>query len=436
MAENGEQADLPVLIIGAGCSGLALANGLRQHNIPCKVFERDAALTARNARDWGMACHWAAPALASLVGAAKWGRIGEALVDPHLPVRDVDHIKVINGRTGAAESELAFANFHRVLRSRLRALLAEDVDVSFGRALARVEYAADGRSVTAHFADGAVERGRLLVGADGSQSAVRAALLGPGPAALKRLQFAATFVTASFAREQARFLRAYHPLLSVVLHPDDMVGMLAILDAAAGDDKPEAWRFSFYISWRSSPEEQAAEVAAGMGARDRLRQLKVLSAQFADPLRSCCDWVPDDLEEVYWGGVANWDPSLPEHEWDNHGGLVTLLGDAAHPMTYHRGQGLNHAIADAAKLVEQLLEKDRPQRERIDAYEREMRARGGEEVRLSEMNSFMLHDWSRVAQSPLMKRGLSRGGGSGNGGGGGGNTAAAAESDGGGAAAG
>lgn len=57
---------------------------------------------------------------------------------------------------------------------------------------------------------------------------------------------------------------------------------------------------------------------------------------WAEPLRSAYDWVGDDVKTVYYGQLSNWDPSLPEHKWDNRGGLVTLAGDAAHPMTYRK----------------------------------------------------------------------------------------------------
>lgn len=39
-----------------------------------------------------------------------------------------------------------------------------------------------------------------------------------------------------------------------------------------------------------------------------------------------------------------------------------------------------------------------------------MRARTGEEVRLSEMNSSMVHDWSKLLESPLLKMRLAKGG--------------------------
>ncbi|KAI1504133.1 hypothetical protein F5X99DRAFT_416705 [Biscogniauxia marginata] len=499
MSENDEQAQLPVLIIGAepsshpGICGLALAHGLHNNNIPYKVLEKDPSLSspprgAKVARDWAIACHWAVPTLASLLGPRKWSRNHEADIDPTAAAaaatagdRRSDPIKVINGRTGAVENEIpSSADFRRFVRSRLRALIAGEEDdagvrgeggeeeeeeeedvrlrVRYGKKLVRVSYGEGGAgpaaTVTAHFADGTAETGRLLVGADGSQSVVRQLVVVPGAGAgaeLKRLPFGATFVNATFARERALWLRSFHPVINVVLHPGDMVGMLGVLDAS-DPGRPESWRFSFYISWRLSPEELEREDAerslerGGGGGDDDgenedgdededeewairrrrerraewLRAAKEKSRLFAEPLRSCYDWLDDDHEEVYYSRVANWDPSLPEHRWDNHGGLVTLAGDAAHPMTYHRGQGLNHALADAGKLVELLAKAEHDhcssQEDLVRAYEAEMRARAGEEVRQSETNTAMLHDWSRVQQSPLLRRGMQFGSGGGGGG--------------------
>lgn len=73
-----------------------------------------------------------------------------------------------------------------------------------------------------------------------------------------------------------------------------------------------------------------------------------------------------------------------------------------------RGQGLNHSISDAGKLVT-LLASEPEQKSAIEKYEDEMKARAGEEVRISVMNTAMLHDWEKVMKSPLMQAGLKKG---------------------------
>ncbi|KAK8065680.1 fad nad-binding domain-containing protein [Apiospora hydei] len=308
-------------------------------------------------------------------------------------------------------------NFYRLLRSRFRAFMAEDIDVTWGKKLVDVSYSSDpeeevdGHStVTAHFADGTSATGRLLLGADSSNSRVRALLLGPERARLHRLSIAATFIDCSFTREQALYLRRTHPLVNLIVHPDGMMGMLAALDCTDAS-RPETWRFAFYISWRTSAAEQDAEAASGQwGPRERLAQAKEKSLAFADPMRSAYAWMPDDLETVYYTPNGNWDPSMPDHKWDNHGGCITLVGDSAHPMTYHRGQGLNHAIDDAGHIVKLLAKQgNRPLSAVIGEYEAEMRPRAGEEVRLSEMNSYMLHDWDKLSHSPFMTANLTKG---------------------------
>ena len=44
----------------------------------------------------------------------------------------------------------------------------------------------------------------------------------------------------------------------------------------------------------------------------------------------------------------------------------------------------------------------------IAKYEEEMKARGGEEVRISAMNTRMLHDWNLILQSPVFRAGMAQ----------------------------
>ncbi|KAI1477939.1 FAD/NAD(P)-binding domain-containing protein [Daldinia eschscholtzii] len=414
MAGNDQQADLPILIIGGGCNGLILAHALNRNGIRSIVFERDETIVSRRVY-WGIGLHWATALLESLLGEERWKHIDQAMVDPYMKPAPVEYMPILNGKTGELLAKKPVENLRRVLRSRLRTFAAEELpDLRLGKKLERISYAEDGKSVTAHFADGTSETGRLLIGADGSQSRVRRELVGPERAAVKRLPLVATFITASFPADYAVSLRkiANNALVSLWPHPDNMCGALTLMDGI-DKDHPENWRYTSYVAWQCSPEEQAAEVAAGMSIRDRLRQAKEKSKAFSNPIRRCFELLPDDHEEVYWFGLSNWDPSLPEHKWDNHNGLVTLVGDAAHPMTFHRGQGLSHGLVDLFNLVKLLTNPEgRSQAELIDAYEAEMRPRAGEEVQLSETNSIMLHDGPRITESPMVKRGLSYGSGS------------------------
>lgn len=107
--------------------------------------------------------------------------------------------------------------------------------------------------------------------------------------------------------------------------------------------------------------------------------------------------------------IAIWEP-IP---WDNHGGRVTLAGDAAHSMTFHRGQGLNNCIRDAKELVDAIvcsvtsLENVNPSpiSETIATYEKSMISRGAAEVRLSKEQTEKEHDWEEFQTSPIMKIG-------------------------------
>lgn len=54
-----------VLIIGAGVTGLALAQGLKKAGIPCVIYEKNESLDTR--RNWGFAVHWGLEALEKLL---------------------------------------------------------------------------------------------------------------------------------------------------------------------------------------------------------------------------------------------------------------------------------------------------------------------------------------------------------------------------------
>lgn len=353
-----------------------------------------------------MGLHWGAPVLKSLMPDEWWSHIQSLQVDPHVPTKDVDTLSFIQGDTGDTMAAFTFGPFYRLRRSKLRDLLARDLDIRYNKRLSDIAYSTDGTSVTAHFSDGTSETGRLLIGADGARSTARQCLLGSRIGAINRLPYAATFIQRKFTREQALHLRQFHPLFLACAHPDNNFAFFGMQDAADPDD-PSSWTFFFYISWYSSLEEQDA--TADWTDAQRLTQQKELSKKFCDPWRSAYEWTPDDAP-VWYMGLTDWDPGREGHRWDNHGGLITMVGDAVHPMTYQRGQGLNHSITDAGQLRDVLVkvQEGGDRKELISAFEEEMIKRGGGEVRDSTTNTILLHDWEKVKQSPFFTKGMKK----------------------------
>jgi 2-polyprenyl-6-methoxyphenol hydroxylase-like FAD-dependent oxidoreductase len=370
------------------------------------VYEKDASRTARD-RDWNMGFHWALPLFKRLIGEVSWDEVFEiAQVDPNCPPTAKDALTFVNASTGETINIVQAPFFHRLRRSVLREFLSREVDVKYGKALADVDFSNES-SITAKFADGTSVSGSLIIGADGPRSTVRSLLLGPS-AAPNPLPFVATYIQAKYTKEQALFLRSFHPLYLAGVHPDNKFCFFGVQDAP-DPEKPEDWTFFFYISFQSSVAEQME--AKTWPNEKHLAKAKGYATTFCEPWKSASAWLPDN-HPVWQINFSEWDPRTPEHTWETHDGRMTLAGDAAHVMTVQRGQGMNHSIADAAGLVDAVVKWHAgglDAQSAIAEYEKEMKARAGEEVLQCAINSEMLHDWKRFEQSPVMQKGMNKG---------------------------
>ena len=156
-----------VVIIGAGIGGLCLAQGLRKAGIPVQVYERDTRPGSR----------WEGYRIAiNADGAtALEARLPDPLWRAFLATSGTGGpFTVLNSRLDPLfqrpeDDDARFA----VDRATLRRLLLAGLDdvVHFG---ARFDhYRVEGERVTGTFTDGRTATGDLLVGADGTGSAVR-----------------------------------------------------------------------------------------------------------------------------------------------------------------------------------------------------------------------------------------------------------------------
>jgi 2-polyprenyl-6-methoxyphenol hydroxylase-like FAD-dependent oxidoreductase len=87
---------------------------------------------------------------------------------------------------------------------------------------------------------------------------------------------------------------------------------------------------------------------------------------------------------------------------------MTLCGDAAHPMTPHRGQGLNNALQDASNFVAAMkrIVGGEGMQKVVDEYDKEMLERGTAEMGVSLKQTLFIHNWETLMQSPMVKVGM------------------------------
>jgi flavin-dependent dehydrogenase len=132
-----------VVIVGAGISGLLLAQYLQKSGIPFRIFERDTDFATRGV-GWGLTLHWSLPALKILLPYELFGRLPEAYVDrvaveqeqaSTFPFFDLSTGELKASTPNAPESQRI-----RVSREKLRLLLASGIDIQVCKQLRAALY--------------------------------------------------------------------------------------------------------------------------------------------------------------------------------------------------------------------------------------------------------------------------------------------------------
>jgi 2-polyprenyl-6-methoxyphenol hydroxylase-like FAD-dependent oxidoreductase len=174
-------------------------------------------------------------------------------------------------------------------------------------------------TVDVSLSGGARESGDVLIGADGIESTIRAQLLGKQEPRHSGLAM----------------WRATVPYDEAIAPPVDFI----------------AWWGSGakFVIFRSGPERLSWEgiVTSAPGRQDAPGQTKQAVherfAGFVDPVHRMIDATAE--QSIFRTDVCD---RPPDEQWGN--GRVTLLGDAAHPMTFAVGQGAAQALEDALAI--------------------------------------------------------------------------------------
>jgi len=344
-----------------------------------------------------MGVHWALPMLQSLLPSDLWLRTNSAQPDPEYESRSTDEFSLFNGVTGEVLKTLPTGGMRRFSRAKLRRLITEGIDVKYGKTLSSISYNESGNGVFTHFSDGTSVSGDVLVGTDGPRSKARDLIIGEERSKATPAGMVLAVVRSKYTAEQALYIRQHVSFMSTAFHPSGTY--IAIFPQDYTSPDPENWEWQIHHS--SMPENfQGSDV-------EKLQFLKSRAAEYVGVWKNIIEWVPEGTpvslnKLVYWQTVA----------FENREGRATLAGDAAHPMTQHRGQGLNHAICDVANLVaalKKVYNAELTLKDAISEYDTEMVKRGGEEVQAALLNAQMLHDWDALMRSDLLNKSVERG---------------------------
>lgn len=322
-----EQGGRRIAIVGAGIGGLTLAAELRRRGFDPHVYEQ-----ATEMREVGAAVALSANATRFLherIG------IGAALAETSA---DVDGLIFRDGRDGRvlgrvlsrleyhARCGAPYFGVHRAdLQQLLMGALGED-PLHLGKKLHSVDD--DGAAALLHFADGDVAEADLVIGADGVRSTLRKEILG---------------------YDDAQFSGCH--------------GWRGIVSPEQLPSLPDPESIQFWMG----PGGHLLHYPIGGGEQNFLLvrrhdgpwndQSWVVPAEEGEHVRAFAGWHAA-VEEMLSGAPAKERWALfhrpPLQRWSK--GRITLIGDAAHAMVPHHGQGANQSIEDALVLADCLVE--------------------------------------------------------------------------------
>ena len=308
------KGELCVAIVGGGIGGMAAANALLQRGIEVHVYEQAAALTEVGA---GVALQPNGVRMLRRLGFGdELARFSARWIDPQFLRADGSYAASMWPAELADQVE--FYGIHRAdLLGMLSARVPPDV-IRTGHKCMGFEQ--DDRRATVSFANGEKVEADIVIAADGIHSRLQQFVVAPSaPVPSGSVAYRGILPTASIGwpvGAMRNWLGAGKHFLVYPLRGGELLNCVGFV--LTDEEMKESW---------SAPGDPRA-----------------LAREFAD-FDPMVGSIIAQLGKTFRWGLYDREPL---RAWTN--GRLTLLGDAAHPMLPHTGQGANQAIEDAITL--------------------------------------------------------------------------------------
>lgn len=378
-----------VAIIGGGIGGVALAVACLHRGIPFTLYERDAGFDARS-QGYALTLQQASKAIEGLgIFNLKEGVISTRHVVHTTEGNVIGEWGMRKWMQADPKKSPRRTNIH-IARQSLRLALLEQLNaqnsVQWGHQFMGLETSENGTIDLRFQVDGKVKHSEadLVVGADGIRSAVRQWLIGEGRTPLRYLD--------------CIVILGICPLENLKHSSYSLLDSATVFQTANGNERIYMMPYtSDSVMWQLSfplPEE-AAKALSARGSR-ALKDEACRRTQWHDPIPQILSATP----EAQVSGYPVYDREVLPPKLLEKAGPVTLLGDAAHPMSPFKGQGANQALLDALALARGISSGCGPSsywkkagiRERVlTRFERKMIARSTSKVEDSAAAAHFLH---------------------------------------------
>lgn len=378
-----------VAIIGGGIGGVALAVACLHRGIPFTLYERDSDFSARS-QGYGLTLQQASKAIKGL-GIVN---LKEGIISTRHMVHTTDG-KVIGEwgtRKWVSEDQRQTpkrTNIH-IARQSLRLELLEQLGgsemVEWGHQFMDFKTTEDGGMSLRFQVKDKIKHAKadVVVGADGIRSTVRKLIIGEDLNPLRYLD--CIVILGICALDQLKGINS------------ELLDSATVFQTANGHERIYMMPFSKdQVMWQFSfPMLEDDAKALSAKGPEALKEEALKRANWHEPIPQ----ILKATEAHLISGYPVYDRSLLTVDQLKDAGAVTLLGDAAHPMSPFKGQGANQALLDALALAREISKGCRPYSQWktkgirtnvLTSFESEMLTRSASKVKDSAKAAEFLH---------------------------------------------